>query len=116
MYVVNEADLPASTISRQFEGADHDGVEISFFLVDAPPGTGPRLHRHPYAEIFFVQEGEVTVTDGESERVVGAGNVVVVPAGEPHGFKNRGDGPLRQIAISLSSRFETEWLEPQTTT
>jgi quercetin dioxygenase-like cupin family protein len=110
MYVVNQTDLPPTNIAREFVGDDHGGVGISFFLVDAPPGTGPSLHRHPYAEVFIVQDGEVTVTDGDNERVVGAGNVIVVPAGEPHGFKNDGDGPLRLLAISVNPRFETEWL------
>jgi mannose-6-phosphate isomerase-like protein (cupin superfamily) len=35
---------------------------------------------------------------------------VVVPAGEPHGFTNSGNGTLRQVAIHVSPRFETEWL------
>src|SRR5262245_29464021 len=110
MFVVNEADLPLSNIAREFVGDDHGGLGMTFLLVDAPPGRGPSLHRHPYAEILIVQEGEVTVTDGEVERVIGAGDVAVIPAGEPHAFTNTGDGPLRQIDIHLSPRFETEWL------
>jgi mannose-6-phosphate isomerase-like protein (cupin superfamily) len=110
MYVVNQADLPLSNIAREFVGDDHGGVGITFLVVDAPPGRGPSLHRHPYAEILIVQEGEATLTDGETERVVGAGDVVVVGPGEPHAFKNTGDGPLRQIDIHLSSSFATEWL------
>jgi mannose-6-phosphate isomerase-like protein (cupin superfamily) len=42
--------------------------------------------------------------------VVGPGNVVVVPAGEPHGFTNTGDGVLRQIDIHVSNAFATRWL------
>jgi mannose-6-phosphate isomerase-like protein (cupin superfamily) len=44
------------------------------------------------------------------ERVVRGGEVVIVPANEPHGFKNTGDGPLKQIDIHVSPVFETEWL------
>jgi mannose-6-phosphate isomerase-like protein (cupin superfamily) len=50
------------------------------------------------------------MTDGESERVIRAGDVAVVGPGEPHAFTNTGDGPLRQIDIHLSPHFETEWL------
>jgi mannose-6-phosphate isomerase-like protein (cupin superfamily) len=110
VYVVNLAQLPLSNIAREFVGDDHDGVPITFLVVDAPPGRGPALHKHPYAEVFIIQEGEATMTDGEDERVVRAGDVVVVPAGEPHAFVNSGDGPLRQIDIHLSPRFSTEWL------
>jgi mannose-6-phosphate isomerase-like protein (cupin superfamily) len=110
MYVINQAELPFSNIAREFVGDDHGGLGITFLVVDAPPGRGPSLHRHPYAEIFIVQEGEVTMTDGQSERVIRAGDVAVVGPGEPHAFTNTGDGPLRQIDIHLSSHFETEWL------
>ena len=39
-----------------------------------------------------------------------AGDIVVVPAGTPHGFVNSGAGRLRQIAIHLNPRYVTEWL------
>jgi len=110
VYVVNQAQLPLSNIAREFVGDDHGGLDITFLVVDAPPGRGPSLHRHPYVEIFIVQEGEATMSDGDSERVVGPGDVVVVPAGEPHAFVNSGEVPLRQIDIHLSPRFSTEWL------
>jgi len=35
----------------------------------------------------------------------------VIPAGEPHGFKNTGDGQLRQIDIHMADAFDTAWLE-----
>ncbi len=40
-----------------FQGSDYGGVPISFFWVQASPGKGPRLHVHPYEEIFVIQEG-----------------------------------------------------------
>lgn len=51
-------------------------------VVDAPPGGGPKLHRHPYEEVFVV-----------------------------HKFVNSGGGRLRQVDIHASERFITEWLE-----
>ena len=79
-------------------------------FVDAEPGRGPRLHKHPYAELFFVLEGEGTFSDGNEERVAGPGEVVIVPPDQPHAFVNSGEGRLRQIDVHLSPRFETEWL------
>ena len=80
-------------------------------FVDAAPGEGPRLHRHPYVEILIVLEGTSTFDDGVSRREVGAGEMAVVDAGQAHGFVNNGPGTLRQIDIHLSPRFETEWLD-----
>ena len=80
-------------------------------VIDAPPGSGPRLHKHPYEEVFVVQEGAVTFTAGDDVVEAGGGQVVVVPAGVPHKFVNTGDGRLRQIDIHASERFITESLE-----
>ena len=106
-YVVNQSELAAK---GEFEGYEHGDTGISMIFVDAEPGRGPALHRHDYDELFIVQEGQATFTAGGREIVAGPGHVVVVPAGQPHGFVNSGDGPLRQIAIHQSPRYETEWL------
>jgi quercetin dioxygenase-like cupin family protein len=88
------------------------GAGVSVIVVDAAPGEGPRLHRHRYREVFVVLEGEATFTLGADERVAGAGEIVVAPAGVAHRFVNSGHGRLRQVDIHEQERFETEWLEP----
>jgi quercetin dioxygenase-like cupin family protein/extradiol dioxygenase family protein len=107
--VIPQDELPFSVIAHEFVGEQH-GANVTFLLVDAPPGAGPRRHRHPYEEIIVTQEGEATFTLGDESRVVGPGEVIVIPAGQEHGFTNSGDGPLRQIDIHASPHFATEWL------
>lgn len=106
-YVVKQDEL---AVRGEFEGYEHGGTGISMNFVDAAPGSGPSLHRHDYDEVFVVQEGQATMTAGDRELVVSAGDIVVVPAGQPHAFVNSGEGPLRQIDIHLSPRYVTEWL------
>ena len=84
---------------------------VSLIVIDAPPGGGPRLHKHPYEEVFVVQEGEATFTAGDDVIEVRGGQVVVVPTEVPHKFVNSGAGRLRQVNIHASERFITEWLE-----
>jgi quercetin dioxygenase-like cupin family protein len=108
--VVGLGDLPATATARELVGADHGGAGVCLIFVDAPPGHGPSLHRHPYEEVLVVQEGEARFTADGEERVVRAGEVVIVPPGVAHGFVNSGDGPLRQLDIHMSPRFDTEWL------
>ena len=110
MPVIKVDDLPMSVIAREFVGDDHDGVGITFLLVNAPPGSGTALHKHPYEEIIIVQEGRGTFVLDGVESDVQAGEIVIIPAGAPHRFVNSGDGPLRQIDIHVSSHFATEWL------
>jgi quercetin dioxygenase-like cupin family protein len=111
MQVIPTTSLDPSNFAVELQGKDHGNPGISLILVDAAPGRGPSLHTHPYAEIMIVQEGSATFTDGQNQREVEAGNVVVIPAGEPHGFKNTGEGHLKQIDIHVADGFQTDWLE-----
>lgn len=108
--VLDKTDLAHVGSAYEFQGHRHD-AGVSFIVIDAPPGSGPKLHQPPYEEVFVVQEGAVTFTAGEDVIGASAGQVVVVPAGVPHKFMNSGAGRLRQIDIHVSERFITEWLE-----
>ncbi len=108
--VLSTDQLPTDVISRDFVGEDHGGVGACVLFVEAKPGDGPRLHRHPYVEILIVLEGIATFDDGAATRELTAGELAVVDAGQPHAFVNSGDELLRQIDIHLSPRFITEWL------
>ncbi len=109
--VLDVAGLARGETSYEFEGGRYGDSGVSFIVVDAPPGSGPKLHRHPYAEVFVIQEGTATFTAGDDVIEASGGQVVVVPAGVPHRFVNSGVGRLRQIDIHASNRFVTEWLE-----
>jgi quercetin dioxygenase-like cupin family protein len=104
-HTIDKEELPYGTIAHKFEGYRYGDVNVSFFLVDSPPGGGPVLHTHPYEEIFVTLEGEAIVTVGDATIEVSAGQVVVAPAGVPHKFVNSGSGPLRQVDIHPSGRI-----------
>lgn len=102
--------LPGSARGRQFDGAAH-GAAISFILALNPPGSGPRLHRHPYEETFILEQGSVLFTVGDDQLEAHGGDVVVVPAGVPHAFVNLGPKTLRSINVHPVARIQTEWLD-----
>lgn len=95
----------------EFEGATYGNIPSCFIMVNLPPGRGPRLHRHPYPEIFIVQEGQATYTVGTETVEIQAGQIVIVPANVPHKFVNSGTGQLKQVDIHPNAEFSTEWLE-----
>jgi mannose-6-phosphate isomerase-like protein (cupin superfamily) len=108
--VLKQVDLPKDVVTRDFVGEQHGGVGACVLFVDAGPGEGPRLHRHPYVELLIVLEGTALVDDGQAKRELHEGEMAVVDADQAHGFVNSGEGRLRQIDIHLSPRFITEWL------
>jgi mannose-6-phosphate isomerase-like protein (cupin superfamily) len=87
------------------------GIGVCIIVVDAPPGEGPSLHRHPYEEVFVVHSGSGTFTIGEDSLEAGPGDIVVAPPRTPHGFVNSGPEQLRLVAVHHSPKFVTEWLD-----
>jgi len=51
MAAIIRDDLPHVGHAHELEGYLHGNVPASLIFVDGPPGSGPRLHRHPYPEI-----------------------------------------------------------------
>jgi quercetin dioxygenase-like cupin family protein len=86
MYRVRKQDLPFKGSSHQFVGADNGDVNVSVFLLRALPGRGPGPHRHPYDEVQFVREGRGLWTVNGEQFEAGAGDILVIKAGEIHSF------------------------------
>ena len=109
--LLNRDDLPSEDGTFDFEGMKFDQTQVSFILVDIPPGRVVKKHQHAYKEIFIVLEGSSTFTvDGQTVDVT-AGQIVIVPAKTPHGFYNSGKLRLKQVDIHVSPIIKTEWLE-----
>ena len=109
--ILNREEMPRDGNIYEFEGFQHQDTEVSFIWVDMPPGGTIRLHKHPYKEIFIIQEGISTFTVGSEKLAAHAGQVIIVPADVPHKFANLGDKPLKQVDIHVSKEFITHWLE-----
>jgi mannose-6-phosphate isomerase-like protein (cupin superfamily) len=97
--------------SHVLEGYRYGEVPASLVFFDGPPGSGARLHRHPYAELFVMQAGSAIFTVDGEEIAAGEGDILIAPAGALHKFVNCGDGPLRVLGIHLGERF-IQWNEP----
>jgi quercetin dioxygenase-like cupin family protein len=108
MYRVRQQDLPFRGSSHEFVGAENGDVNICAFLLSALPGRGPGPHRHPYDEVQFIREGRGIYTVNGQEFEAVAGDILVIKAGEVHGFRAVGDTPLVQVDIHLGPRFIQE--------
>jgi quercetin dioxygenase-like cupin family protein len=101
---------PDRPSAGSFEGAEH-GSGVSFFVVDAAPGWGPRLHRHPYSETFIVLSGRGRFRLGDEWVEAGAGDVIVARAEVPHTFETLEQ--MRMVNVHAAPRMETTWLEEE---
>ena len=108
MYRIRKEELPFKGSSHQFVGADRGDTQVSVFLFNGKPGSGPGPHRHPYDEIQFIQSGRGRWVVNGVEFDGGAGDIFVIKAGEIHSFTAVGDEPLVQLDVHLSPRFIQE--------
>lgn len=66
------------------------------------PGDSIGLHPHgPDAEIYYVLEGELTVTEDGNESILHPGDAAFAANGIIHSVENRGDRPARMLAVIL---------------
>jgi quercetin dioxygenase-like cupin family protein len=105
--ILDRDSLPYDGSTYEFEGSNHQDVPVSFIWVDMPPGGVIKLHKHPYQEIFIIQEGKATFKVADETLEAHAGQVIIVPANIPHKFMNKSDRQLRQVDIHVSSKFIT---------
>jgi mannose-6-phosphate isomerase-like protein (cupin superfamily) len=106
--ILNRRDQRKGAIATvEFEGEPY-GAGVSFFLGNLPPGKGPGLHQHPYAETCIVLSGQAAmVVDGE-EVVAGAGDIVVIGPATPHRFTAIGDERLDMVCVHDTDLFVIE--------
>lgn len=65
------------------------------------PGFGPPLHRHPETEVFRVLTGRYLFEVNGERFVAETGDLVSVPGGTAHAFRNITDKPASQLVMIL---------------
>ncbi len=74
-----------------------DNFVMRHFEID-PDGHTP-LHTHPWEHEVFVLSGDGVVANGLDERTLKEGDVVFIPKGEKHQFKNSGKGQFTLLCM-----------------
>jgi HTH-type transcriptional regulator, repressor for puuD len=69
--------------------------KVTTGITEFPVGAGIPLHTHNVEESVLVLEGQATAVIGEDSFDLEAGDATWAPAGVPHRFANRGQGPMR---------------------
>lgn len=99
--IIHTADLSGDTLGKANAGGmraktfvNTDGATIS-----VQEGTAPK-HLHPRSnEIQYVIEGTGTIWFGDRDVPVKPGDLIVIPAGTPHGAVKADGRPIKTLAI-----------------
>ena len=87
-WLVGSADKAPNFAMREFE------LE--------PGGHTPR-HFHPYEHEIYVLEGEGAILDGDHEKPLRPGDVVLVNPDDVHQFRNTGATPFKMLCLIPNS-------------
>ena len=74
------------------------GIIVNVAKVD-PSSPGTSWHIHPFDQLYWVLEGQLTIDVADQHHVVPPDHLVVLPAGVPHRNRNDGAVPERHIAF-----------------
>jgi quercetin dioxygenase-like cupin family protein len=78
--------------------------KVTTAIVTIPPGGETGWHLHEVPLVVYVLEGEVTVDYGEKGvKVIKAGESILEAMNWAHNGMNKGDGPLRILAVYLGA-------------
>ncbi|MCD0462465.1 cupin domain-containing protein [Roseiconus lacunae] len=100
---LNQSDPPRGVQEGKPFGTNCVVIRYSTDVV----GEGPKLHVHPYDELFHIVQGRAEFTVGEETFVAEEGALVIGPANLPHAYKNLGPGRLDSVDIHLND----EWIQ-----
>lgn len=78
-------DLFIGQIERQGLVGEGEAGELRVATVTFLDGAVNKMHHHTFDQVLVITEGEgIVQRDGEPERRVSVGDVILIPAGERH--------------------------------
>jgi quercetin dioxygenase-like cupin family protein len=95
---------------RVLSGSDY-GLRTSVMRSQVAPGSGPRPHRHPHAELFVVDDGQGRFDIDGVGIDAEAGDIIIIPTDIVHTFTNTGTTMLRLTAIHENARAVTFFMD-----
>jgi quercetin dioxygenase-like cupin family protein len=90
------------------EGIWLDHVEVH--LVTHPAGQVKEMHTHepPQDHVIVMRSGRMRWTVDDQSLEASPGDVIVTPAGTPHGYEVLGDEPARVVCVDSPKRPKPE--------
>lgn len=108
MKVMNYKDVEAEKVDE--EGAEDvtirwlitakdEAPTFSMRHFEVAPGGYTPLHSHPWEHEVFILHGQGTVVRGGKDVPLREGDLVFIPPGEEHQFKNQTDSPMTMLCL-----------------
>lgn len=86
--------------------AKKTGKAFSVMEMSVPAGFGPPPHEHPWAEAYYMLEGEMRFSLGEREVLARKGDFLYAAGGVVHGFQGASESPARALVFDAPAASE----------
>ena len=84
-----------------------DTPRFTFGIIEIAAGRELEQHLHEGEDdAFYIVEGEMTFTFGDTAVAAPPGTLVLAPSGVEHGFRNDGSIPVRMLNIHAPAGFD----------
>ena len=97
--------LPTQEIIPGFQGKLVHGKEMSLVFWDVTSGSEVPEHHHKNEQIMHVREGRFEFTLNDRTREYGPGDIVLIPAHEPHSGKALTDCKLMDVFSPVRDEY-----------
>lgn len=85
------------------------GQLLYFSVAEYAGDWQSHVHRHPFAELFYVRSGKGTFEIGENQFAVKKGDLLLINAHIPHTERSNGTKPLRYLVLGINAvAFESQ--------
>ena len=88
-----------------------EAANVAIIVEEIGVGDAIPLHRHKIDEVLLYEAGDAEVRVDEETYLVGAGDIVIVPAGAAHGTRNVGSDKVCLRAVFPSHRIDMTYIE-----
>jgi len=125
MNIITHSDAPVfaagDTSVTAYAAPSRGAQDVSVWRLDLAPGSTSPLHYMDCEEVFLGLSGEALATVDESERTLGPGDCLILPAGTPFTLHVPGSQPFSAVAcipaggkatlVHDGSTFAPPWAE-----
>jgi len=99
-----EMDMPGASgvTMRLMVGRDDGAPNFAMRLFEVEPGGHTPHHSHNYEHEIMIIQGQADVAcgpDGGQTKPASCGDVLYIPANQPHQFRNPGTGVLKFMCL-----------------
>ena len=98
-HVVNWLDVPSEVVRKGVSRKGFRSGNTLLVMNECHPGMDPNPHSHDFEQLVYILQGRVRFHLNDEAHELGAGSMLVVPAGVRHYMEFQGDEEVLNLDV-----------------